>query len=126
MMYAEVYKWFTETSGQGLMELTAMMMNPNQAAKEYDIAETMEMWEEKVNRLARHGEYYKLSGALKKVAMKIILVGNVNDNFALWDSDRMPFEETLRRVMDQARAKKLENDAQTGKPGISLGTSQAN
>ena len=52
-MYAEVYKWFTETSGQGLMEQTALMMNPKQAAKEEDIAEAIEMWEEKVNRLAR-------------------------------------------------------------------------
>ena len=60
-MYAEVYKWFTETSGQGLMEQTARMMNPKQAAKEEDIAESIEMWEEKVNRLARHGEDYKLS-----------------------------------------------------------------
>ena len=31
-MYAEVYKWFTETSGQGLMEQTALMMNPKPAA----------------------------------------------------------------------------------------------
>ena len=46
-MYAEVYKWFTETSGQGLMEQTALMMNPTQAAKEEDIAEAIEMWEEK-------------------------------------------------------------------------------
>ena len=26
-MYAEVYKWFTETSGQGLMEQTALMLS---------------------------------------------------------------------------------------------------
>ena len=41
------------------------MLNPKQAAKEEDIAEAIEMWEEKVNRLARHGEDYKLSEALK-------------------------------------------------------------
>ena len=27
-MYAEVYKWFTETSGQGLMEQMQAMMDP--------------------------------------------------------------------------------------------------
>ena len=75
IMYAEVYKWFTETSGQGLMEQTALMMNPKQAAKEEYIAEAIEMWEEKVNRLARHGEDYQLSEALKKVALKHSLVG---------------------------------------------------
>ena len=108
-MYAEVYKWFTETSGQGLMEQTALMMNPKPATKEEDIAEAIEMWEEKVNRLARHGDDYKLSEALKKVALKNILVGKIKDNFELWESDRMPFEEILRRVKDQARTKKLEN-----------------
>ena len=71
-MYAEVYKWSTETSGQGLMEQTALMMNPKPAAKEEDIAEAIEMWEENVNRLARHGDDYKLSEALKKVALKKI------------------------------------------------------
>ena len=125
-MYAEVYKWFTETSGQGLMEQTALMMNPKPAAKEEDIAEAIEMWEEKVNRLARHGEDYKLSEALKKVALKNILVGEVKDNFELWESDRMPFEESLRRVKGQARAKNLERDAQRAQSGITLGTSQAN
>ena len=74
-MYAEVYKWFTETSGQGLMEQTALMMNPKPAAKEEDIAEAIEMWEENLNRLARHGEDYKLSDALKKVALNNIRVG---------------------------------------------------
>ena len=91
-MYAEVYKWFTETSGQGLMEQTALMMSPKPAAKEDDIAEAIEMWEEKRNRLAIHGEDYKLSEALKKVALKNILVGEVKDDFELWESDRMPFE----------------------------------
>ena len=35
------------------------------------------MWEEMVNRLVRHGEDYKLSEALKKVALKNILVGKM-------------------------------------------------
>ena len=71
-MYVEVYTWLTETSGQGLMEQTALMTNPKQPVKEDDIAEAIEMWEEKVNRLARHGEDYKLSEALKKVALNNI------------------------------------------------------
>ena len=70
-MYAEVYKWFTETSGQGLMEQTALMMNPKPAATEEDIAEAIEMWKEMVNRLARHGADYKLSEALKKVSRQM-------------------------------------------------------
>ena len=60
------------------------------------------------------------------MALKNILVWRVKANFELWESDRMPFEEILRRVKDQARAKKLEKDAQKGRSGINLGTSQAN
>ena len=125
-MYAEVYKWFTQTSGQGLMEQTALMMNPKPAAKEDDVAVAIEMGEKKVNRLARHGEDYKLSEALKKVALKNILVCKTKGIFELWESDKMPFEELLRRVKDQARANKLEIYAQQGRSGISLGVSQAN
>ena len=59
-MYAEVYRWFTETSGLGLMGQAAKLMDPKAAAKESDVAEAIEQWEEKVNRLARHGEEYQL------------------------------------------------------------------
>ena len=31
-------------------------MNPKPAAKEEDIADAIEVWEEKVNMLARHGD----------------------------------------------------------------------
>ena len=57
-------------------------MNPKPAAKEEDIAEAIEMWEEKVNRLARHGDEYRLSETFRKVALKQILTGNIRDNFA--------------------------------------------
>ena len=63
-----------------------------------------------------------MSDALKKVALKNILVGKTKGNFELWESDNMPFEELLRRVKNQARAKKLERDAQMGalgdQPGV--------
>ena len=69
-MYAEAYRWFTETSGLGLMGPAAKLMDPKPAAKEADVAEAIEQWEEKVNRLARHGEDRKLSEALREVALK--------------------------------------------------------
>ena len=82
-MYAEVYRWFTETSGLGLMGQAAKLMDPNAAAKEADVAEAIEQWEEKVNRLARHGEEYQLYECFKKVGRKKILVGKILDHFEL-------------------------------------------
>ena len=76
-MYAEVYRWFTDTSGLGLMEQAAKLMNPKQARKETDVAEAIEQWEEKVNRLARHGEEYQLNETFKNISLKKILVGKI-------------------------------------------------
>ena len=114
-MYAEVYKWFTETSGLGLMEQAGLLMNPKPAAKEEEIAEAIEMWEEKVNRLARHGDEYRLSETFKKVALKQMLTGKIRDNFELWEAEQMSFEDLLKKVKQQARAKKLDRDAHRGK-----------
>ena len=55
-MYAEVYKFFTETSGRGLSQEVIQFMKPGQAKKESGIAEEIEAWEEHMNRLARHGK----------------------------------------------------------------------
>ena len=117
-MYAEVYKWFTETSGLGLMEQAGLLMNPKPAAKEEDIAEAIEMWEEKVNRLARHGDEYRLSETFKHVALKQIPTGKIRDNFELWEAEQMSFEDLLKKVKQQARAKKLDRDAHRGKTGV--------
>ena len=42
-MYAVTYKWFTETSGLGLAEQAAALIDPKLAAREEDIAEAIEM-----------------------------------------------------------------------------------
>ena len=36
------FGWFTQTSGLGLMEQAAKLMNPKQASKETDVAEAIE------------------------------------------------------------------------------------
>ena len=41
------------------MEQATKLMHPKQAAKEEGIAQAIELWEEKVSRLARHGEEYQ-------------------------------------------------------------------
>ena len=66
-----------------MVEQAAKAMSPTQAAKEENISEAIELWEEKMNRLARHGEEYQLSEAFKKAALKKILVGKLRDNFEL-------------------------------------------
>ena len=55
-----------------------------------------------------------MSEAPKEVALNKIMVGKIKVGVELWESDNMPFEEILRRVKDQSRAKKLEQDAPKG------------
>ncbi|MDA8609375.1 zinc finger domain-containing protein, partial [bacterium] len=123
-MYAEVYKWFTETSGLGLMEEASRLMHPKQASREEEVAEAIEAWLERVNRLERCGSEYHLAESFKKVALKQILSGRIRDNYDLWNSDKLPFDELLRRVRDQARAKKLDHDVAKGKAGVTVGRQQ--
>ena len=81
-----------------MTEQAARLMDPKPASREEGIAEAIELWEEKSNRLARHGEAYRLPEAYKKVALKKILIGKTKENFELWQAERMPFEELLRKV----------------------------
>ena len=120
-MYAEVYKWFTETSGLGLMEQASRLMAPKRAAKEDLVAEAIELWEEKVNRLARFGEEYQLNEAFKKTALKKILTGKVLDRFEHWQTERLTFDDLLRRVKEQARSHKLDADVSNGRTGMATG-----
>ncbi len=44
-LYADVYRWFTETSGLGLAEEAIKSISPPQAKREYDLAEILKSWE---------------------------------------------------------------------------------
>ena len=118
-MYAEAYRWFTETSGLGLMEQAAKLMNPPRASKETDVAEAIEQWEEKVRCLARHGDECQLNNTFKKIALKKILVGKILEHYELLNLEKLPYSEMLLLVKEQARNKKLEKDGAQGCTGVS-------
>ena len=91
-MYAEVYKWLTETSCLGLMDQAARLRHPTQAAKESYIAGLIWLWQENVSRLARQGGEYQLNVACKKLALKQMLVGKLKDNIEQWQAGTISFE----------------------------------
>ena len=124
-MYAEVYRWFTETSGLGLVNQAGEIQNPPPAANEYKIAEEIEKWEEKVNRLARYGSEHQLPDMFKMVALRKILVGKIRDCYDLWNAEKYTYDEIIKKVKEQARSKKLDGDAARGKAGIAMGAQQS-
>ena len=57
------------------------LISPKAAAKESDVAEAIEQWEERVNCPARRGQEYQLNESLKKVAFNKILTAKILDDF---------------------------------------------
>ena len=101
-------------------------MMPKAAAREEYIAEAIEVWEEKVNRFASHGDDYRLPMAFRNVALEQMRVGNIRDNFELSEAEKLSFEDLLQNVEEQARAKKLDKDAHKGKFGFAMGPNLGN
>ena len=100
------------------MGQAAKLVDPKPAAKEADLAEAIEQWEEKVNRLARHGEEYELNETFKKIALKKILVGKILEHDELLSLEKLAFWELLLRVKEQTRINQLEKDVAQGCTGV--------
>ena len=74
-VYTEVYKWFTETSGLGLAEQARKLMHPDPIKKGEELADRIEDWVQKVDRLSRHGSDYEMAPAFKMAAIQHLLIG---------------------------------------------------
>ena len=53
--YQKLYKWYSGTTGIGLMERTKLAMNPIAPKREEDMAGALDMWLERVKELKRYG-----------------------------------------------------------------------
>ena len=87
-MCAEVSQWFAETSGLGLAEQAACLMDAEAVGYEAVISEAIQAWLAKTDSFARHGKQYELPEVYKKVALMKILVGKARENYELWDSEK--------------------------------------
>ena len=83
------------------------------------------MWEERSDRLARHGSDYTMAPTFKKVALKKMLTGKTLETYDLREAEKLPFAELLKRIKGLARAKKLDTDVARGRAGVTLGATQA-
>ena len=59
--YGIMYRWFTDVSGLGLAEQARKLMHPDPPKREEELAEYVEMWQDKMRRLEAHGDEYKLA-----------------------------------------------------------------
>ena len=64
-IYTDIYKWFTETSGLGLMEQVRKLMHPEKVKHESETTTRVEEWVEKCDQLAKYGTQYELQAVFK-------------------------------------------------------------
>ena len=53
-----------------------------------------------------------------------MLVGKVKETYELWETEKLSFEELLRKTKELARARKLDTDVSRGKAGVAVGAQQ--
>ena len=97
-VYTEVYKWFTETSGLGLAEQARKLMHPEPVKKEDELADRLEDWIQKVDRLARHGSDYELAPAFKVAAVQHLLSGESKKMYQNWKLGNVPFDKMVLKL----------------------------
>ena len=85
-----MYRWFTDVSGLGLAEQARRLMHPDPPKKEEELAEHVEMLQDKMRRLETHGEQFKLAPVFKINALRLLMTGKAKEYFELWEADRVP------------------------------------
>ncbi len=84
----------TDVGGFGLEEQARMLMHPAPPKREEDLAEHVEMWQDKMRRLEAHGNEFTLAFVLKINALRKI-VGS--------KSGHPRFGEVVRGAADQGQ-----------------------
>ena len=102
-IYTDVYKWFTETSGLGLMEQVRKLMHPEKIKHESETTTRVEEWVEKCDQLAKYGAQYELQSVFKTVALQQMLIGDTRKAFDTWKMDGLPYEKLLVKLKEYAR-----------------------
>jgi hypothetical protein len=93
-------------------------MHPTQPKREEDLAEHVEMWQDKMRRLKAHGdEVFKMAPVHKVSAFRMLMTSKAKEYFDQWEADRdntdpaKLYEELLTKVKDYSRKRKLDSSA---------------
>ena len=98
-------------------------MDPDPAKREDEIADRVEDWIQKCDRLARHGAQYELATMYKTVVLGKILIGETKRAYESWKLEGLPFEKLLAKLKDYARSRRLDGEARQGKQAVDLNRS---
>ena len=82
--------------------------------RQEELAEYVEMWQDKMRRLEAHGEKFKMA---LLCALRMLITGKAKVYFNLWEADHDPtnaaktYEELLNKFKYYARRRKLDSSA---------------
>ncbi len=77
--YVLLYRRFIHVSGLGLAEQARMLMHPSPPVRDEELAEHVEMWQDKMRRIEGHGQEYKLANVFKINALRILMTGKAKE-----------------------------------------------
>ncbi len=63
-------------------------MHPDPSKKEEDLAEFVEMWQDKMRRLEAHGDEFKSAPVFKINALCMLMTRKAREYFDIWEADR--------------------------------------
>ena len=92
VVYYQLHKWYTETTGQMVQEQAKSVTNPAPIKDDRDIYLSIEKWESDITQLAQYGDSYNFteSAELKLTALEMMF----KDKMSLWESVERGIEST--------------------------------
>ncbi len=106
-------------------------MHPSPPKKEEELAEYVEMWQDKTRRLEAHGEQFKLAPLFNINALRMLMTGNTSTfgrRTATPPTRRRPTRAPPHKDKDYARRRKLDITAkermQQGGDPMDVGVSE--
>ncbi len=93
-------------------------MHPEASRREEELAQQVEMGQDRMRRLEAHGDECKLAPVFEINALRMLMTGKAKEYFDFWEGDRdttdvaKSCEELLNKFKDYDRRRKLDTMAQ--------------
>ncbi len=82
--YGVAPRWFTEVSGLGLAEQARRLLRPEPPKREEELAEHVEMRQDKRRRLEAHGDENKLAPVQQINALSLLMTGKAKEKISTY------------------------------------------
>ena len=128
--WAWIYNWYTATSGMGLSQRTAMVMQPTQCKKDEDVIGRIEMWMDELAEITELGGE-ELAWGYKTAAMKMIASDGIREEIDKIETRRQGidpekvFKEVRDLTLNMSKSKlinKRDNEKKKDPNSMDMGT----